>query len=83
MRQKKLEALYRAVLLCLDPTQPLNQKALDLEYMISAKIPARLWNQVKAAATDLGAHEDIWGKDDEKEQALTIRPHHLRRACDD
>ena len=62
-RTEKLEALYDAVLACLDKENSENARALaSPETTICAKIPARLWNEVKAAAEGLGAHEDIFGE---------------------
>ena len=62
-RTEKLEALYAAVLPCLDKSNPANESALaSPELTICASIPASLWNKVKAAAEELGAHEDIFGE---------------------
>jgi hypothetical protein len=62
-RTEKLEALYDAVLACLDRDNAENQRALaSPETTICASIPVRLWNMVKAAAEELGSHEDIFGE---------------------
>lgn len=49
-RNEQLERLYRAVVACLNHDNPENLRALKDPLVICAKIPAKLWNEVKAAA---------------------------------